>query len=313
MFEEILGRQQMDGFPDPGTREGCRLWLERVLAFYGEDEPRDVDIAIIDQQLPLTEQTADYLYSEFTPPRPRYTPGERPVLEELVAQVVTDGMGEQDKALALMRRCRDNGQHGQIPVGSFTGGSEEELLKRGAKMCNEISRVFACLAQIAGLQARVFCSHMTGHMMNEVLVDGKWWWIDVMKGQYCFNDDGSPASAWDLKRDPSLFDRQKRSVWEDFQFDSPFHPAHPQARALNAAFVQAKCKLCYFKDLEATAIGNYFVADWRECRFGWHTTGSDRGREEVARHALHRLLRRLGWPEFYFDHKQFDGTLKTAD
>ena len=43
MFDEYLGGRQCEGFPDPLTREGCRLWLERVLAYYGDD-PRQVDV-----------------------------------------------------------------------------------------------------------------------------------------------------------------------------------------------------------------------------------------------------------------------------
>jgi hypothetical protein len=313
MFEQYLGRRQREAYADPGTREGWDLWLERVLAAYGEDDPREVDIAIIDGQLPLTAETAGTIYADFTPPKPTYARGDRPALEAVVDATVAADMPDRQKALALMRRCRDNGRHGQIPQDSFWGGSEEDLLRRGAKMCNEISRVFCCLAQIAGLQARVFCSHISGHMMNEVLVDGRWWWMDVMKGLYCFRDDGEPASAWDLFGDPLLFDRQSGRTWADFEFAAPFPPEMPGAREANAAFVQARLRECYFRPNEALAIGNHSVAEWRRFTYPWHTASRDIGRETIARRRMHRLMRRMGWPDAYFDPKLFDGALRTKD
>jgi hypothetical protein len=154
------------------------LWLERVLGVYGEEG--GVDIEIIEGMLALNEKTREHIYEgDFTPKGIPYVRGSRTLLERTVDEAVKGGMTEREKALAIMRRCRDNRDHG-LKGADWYGGSEEELLKRGAIMCNEISRVFVCLCQVAGLRARIMCSHISGHMMAEVEVDGKWWWMDPM-------------------------------------------------------------------------------------------------------------------------------------
>ena len=170
-FAAYRGRKQGAIFADSRTRRGCALWLDRVLGYYGEKG--GVDVEIIDGQLGLCAKTADYLYSDFTPLAVPYVRGSRPLLEQTVAEVVKPRMGEREKALAIMRRCRDNRDKGLAKPDLFCGGTEEELLKRGALMCNEISRVFICLCQVAGLPARVYSAHISGHMMAEVHADGK--------------------------------------------------------------------------------------------------------------------------------------------
>ena len=170
MFESQRGRNQMALIDDPLTRRGCELWLERVLGFYGESG--GVDVEVIDDQIILNAKTVDYLYSEYTPLEIRYQVGSRPVLEAVVAEHVRESMSDREKALALMRRVRDNQDMGLASPGLFSGGTEEELMKRGAIMCNEVSRLYACLCQIAGLPARLHGSHISGHMMTEVYTDG---------------------------------------------------------------------------------------------------------------------------------------------
>jgi len=261
MFEDSMGFNQCRLIEDPLVRKGCELWMQRVLTYYGRDG--GVDVEVIAGQLILNERTAEYIYSEqFTPHKTFYQPGSRPMLERIVEQLTGDLNDDREKALAIMRWVRDNRDRGLRGRYRFDGGTEEELIKRGAIMCNEVSRLYCVLAQIAGLPARLFCSHISGHMMTEVLVDGTWWWIDPMKGMYCYKDDGSPASAWDLKRDPALFERQPRSVWQDCRPVGPFSEHFPE---LNVAYAQAKARHCYFHPKEANAIGNYFV--WEHHRY----------------------------------------------
>jgi hypothetical protein len=105
-----MGRRQGESFSDPRTRLGCKLWLERVLGYYGEKG--GVDIEIIDGQLGICAGTVGFLYDGFTPLRTRYVPGSRPVLERIVADTLSKGMSDRKKVLALMRRCRDARDHG---------------------------------------------------------------------------------------------------------------------------------------------------------------------------------------------------------
>ena len=298
MFDEFMGRNQYKVFDDPSTRRGCQLWLKRVLAYYGDDG--GVDVEIINGQLGLCDKTADYIYSKFTPPEIRYVPGSRPMLEAVVGEVVVEGMSEREKALALMRRCRDNQDMGLARPQLFNGGTEEELLKRGAIMCNEISRVFVCLCQIAGLPARVHCAHISGHMMSEVLVDGKWRWIDSMKGLAPVDEHDEPVSAWDLHNDPRLFERQPKNFWDDCRPPSITFGAE-QLDPRNVAYQMCRNRDCYFHRKEANAVGNYFVWEHDRYTYPWIIDGVDRDTEERARHEAGLNKRKLGWPDYYFD------------
>ena len=311
MFEDKMGFKQAALMPDPLTRKGVEFWLERVLGFYGEDG--GVDVQIIAGQLALTPETREYIYEgDFTPREIPYVPGSRPLLEEALNEVVKPGMSDQEKALAIMRRCRDNRDRG-LKGGNWSGGSEEELLKRGAIMCNEISRVFACLCQIAGLRARCMCSHISGHMMSEVEVDGRWWWVDSMQGVYCFTDAGEPASAWELWQDPTLFERQSKAQMADMRPTGPFSGDFLEAREANVAFRMTKLRDCYFHPKEAVAIGNYFVWEKDKYTFPWFRQAVDPVRLFRARRAEALNRKALGWPDYYFNPYLLDEQLKTRD
>lgn len=310
MFEDQMGRNQMGLMDDPLTKRGCELWLERVLGYYGEDG--GVDVEVIDGQLALTGKTADYIYSDFTPEAIEYVPGSRPMLEAVVAENVRDGMGEREKALALMRRVRDNQDRGLARAGLFHGGDEEDLLKRGANMCNEVSRLFVCLCQIAGLPARLHCAHISGHMMTEVCADRKWQWVDPMKGMAPVNDNDEPASVWELMQDPTLHERQPESYWDDVRPPSLSFGTE-QRDPRNLAFQMARNRDCYFHPKEAVAIGNYCVWQHDKYTYPWHSRSKDPNREERSRHAAAISKRKLGWPDHYFDAKLLDEALKTRE
>lgn len=220
MFEQYMGRNQHLIISDPLTRQGVELWLERVLGYYGDEG--GVDVQIIDGQLILCEQTVEYIYGNFTPLDIKYVPGSRPMLEKLLAESVRPDMSPREQVLAIFRCVRDNRDNGLAGKVAFDGGTEEELVKRGATMCNELARLFIVLCQITGLPARFVGHHISGHATVEVLIDGKWWWMDVQKGMYCLNADGSPASAWQILQDPTIFERQSLQVWSEFRPLGPF-------------------------------------------------------------------------------------------
>lgn len=306
MYENAMGFNQAKLCEDPLSAQGVKFWLDRVLGYYGETGG-GVDVEIIAGQLILNAKTAPYIYgTKFTDQKLRYKKGSRPFLEQTVAEVVKPKMSQREKALALMRRCRDNRDRG-LKGGTWTGGNEEELLKRGAIMCNEIHRVYVCLCQIAGLRARLMGAHISGHMMSEIEVDGRWWWIDCMKGWYCFNDDGSYASVWDLLRDPSLFDRQPKALLKDVRPTGPFTEGGPAANRANVDFMHMKYRHCYFNPREAVCIGNYYAWDTNKYTYPWHTgRGADPDRLFRARLAEAQLRRQLGMPEASGNHYLLD-------
>ncbi len=306
MYEDRMGFQQHQLIDEPLVRKGCELWMQRVLGYYGRTG--GVDVEIVEGQLHLNAGTCGYIYSEkFTPPTTHYQPGSRPMLEKTVADLLAGLDDPRDKALAICRWVRDNRDRGPRHKPRFQGGSEEDLIKRGAIMCNEVSRLYCVLAQIAGLPARVFAAHISGHMMIEVCVAGRWWWMDPMKGMYCYNDDGTVASAWDLRQDPSLFERQDERVWADCRPVGPF--VTEAFDALNRAHAQAKAKECYFHRHEAHAIGNYFVWEHHRYTYPWITEEADPEGLEQARREEFLNRKELGWPEWYFCHYLFDGSL----
>jgi hypothetical protein len=307
MFENARGRRQATLIDDPLTRRGVEYWLERVLGFYGE--AGGVDVEVIEDQIILNAKTKDYLYGDYTPRTLRYVRGSRPMLEAVVAECVRDGMSDRDKALALMRRVRDNQDRGLAKPNLFYGGDEEDLLKRGAIMCNEVSRLYVCLCQIAGLPARLHGVHITGHMMTEVLVDGAWQWVDPMKGMAAVTDRDRPASVWDLVQDPRLFERQPVSFWNDVR--PPFiHFGTEQRDPRNLAHVMANFRDCCFHPREAQALGNYSVWEHGRYTYPWIIEPVDQRRLAEARHqeALNRAA--LGWPAFYHNRYLFDEALK---
>jgi hypothetical protein len=308
MFDDARGRNQARIWDEPFTRRGVELWMERALGFYGD--PGGIETQVIDDQIGLNAKTRAYCYGDFTPLNTdKYVQGSRPLLESVVNEVVTKSMTTRQKALALMIRCRDNHQHGLKRPSLFYGGSEEDLLRRGAQMCNEISRVYACLCQIAGIPARCFSSHISGHMMNEICVDGKWWWIDVMMGLAPVDERDEPVSAWDLHQDPTLFERQPKIVWESFRSCRAV-AGRPADDPVLAGYWMAKYRDCYFNPREAVSLGNLFAWDYQKYTYPWIIDPVNPERLERARRLELQHKRKMGWPDFYFNEYLFDEKLK---
>jgi len=307
-FKDRMGFNQYLLWDNPETREGLANWLERVFGFYGEDRPC-VDIQVIKDQIPLHAKTADYVYSEFTPLDLHYRKGGRPFLEKVLAEIIQTDMSDLDKFLNIMRWCRDNRAESDPRV-QFSGGTEEDLIKRGGAICNEISRVFAVLCQIAGLPARLVCVHIAGHMMAEAYVDGSWSWCDPMKGNYAFLDNGSLASWWDMIQDPLLIDRQEPAVWDDCRppvrglsiGDRSVKPGiDPEIERMRKAGVQARIRDCYLHPEEAAAVGNYFVWDHAKYDYPWILEPADPARVEAAVITENRIRVKRGFPNHYFN------------
>ena len=291
MFEDKMGFDQHLMCDDPDTRQGVLNWVERVWGGYGKDT-KCVDLQIIEGQLILNEKTTDYIYSDFTPLEIKYQPGSRPFLEKVLAEVIKPDMTEREKFLAIMRRCRDNRDDANPRI-QFSGGNEEDLIKRGAIMCNEISRVFVVLCQMSGIPARVVGCHIAGHMMSEAYVDGKWCWCDSMKGMYAQLDDGRLASFWELWQDRSLVDRQPEDVIEDHR---PI--GDPPKELLDYYRRRARISLreCYLHPKEAAAIGNYYAWEQAKYDYPWHTGDGDRVQREKAVIAENTMRMKLGFP-----------------
>jgi len=237
-----------------------------------------VDAVFFNEMVLLCEETADYLYSEYTPLAVSYIPQSRSLLEKIVMQVTKGKNSDKTKLLALMNYVRDISEMHPLPeeirktvskegkpVEStliFYGGTEEELIKKGGSMCNELARVLIILCQIAGIPSRYvghICSfqqdlsipYPSGHGVVEAYIDDKWVYMDI-RGQHFYKDDGNFASTWELINDNSLIDKQSKSVEEMIGKNYSF-----------------KSSRTYFSPNTMTFICNYFVSESDRYEYPW--------------------------------------------
>ncbi|MBN1342976.1 MAG: family 20 glycosylhydrolase [Phycisphaerae bacterium] len=225
-----------------------RLNYDQLHANYGDA----VEFQLRAQQVILCPQTAEFLYTRFTPTTVRYRKGARPELENVVAKATAGCATDKDKALALMRYCRDLYDE-KWYTSEFKnyvyGGTEEQLIAKGEILCECLGRLLVALCEVAGLPGRIVMHDIGGHIAAEILVAGKWAYIDPRCGIYFLLPDGSLASLWDLWHDPELIDRQSDAVKAD------------AARWWTWRERAYKCKTRYFHPNEINGFQNYSLAD----------------------------------------------------
>ena len=147
-------------------------------------------------------------------------------------------------------------------------------------------------------------------MMSEVKVDGKWWWIDSMKGIAPVGDDDQPLSAWELFNDTLLFERQPQYVIDDCRPPSIIFGVD-ERDPRNIAYCLARNRDCYFHPREAAAVGNYYVWEHDKYTYPWQAGHHD---PEAYRQAVmeeNRNRKAAGWPDHYFCADLFDEEIKT--
>lgn len=181
-------------------------------------------------QVLLNQETADWLYTRFTPLTLRYVAGSRPVLERIVARLTRPGMTEQEQVLAILRYAWDGFRQewpllGMKPL-LVLNAREEELLKLGGGQCEDRSRLIICLCQVAGFPARFVSSSSYfqpekgytsrgGHAIVEIFFEGGWAFFDSMCSYYWLKPDGRFASLWELIQNPDLSRTQIEAVLRD--------------------------------------------------------------------------------------------------
>ena len=162
----------------------------------------------VNQMIRLNHETADFLYSDYTPLETHYEPGTRPELERHVAMATCTAKTKRDTAMALMEWiCRKiTCLRGMTTDLTIHGGTEEDFFRRGFGVCNEVSRVFVTLCQVAGIPARM-TFHWTedgrfGHSLAEAYIEGKWTLCDTEIQVTGFDVDGLQANCWELMTQP---------------------------------------------------------------------------------------------------------------
>jgi transglutaminase-like putative cysteine protease len=173
-----------------------------------------VDYVFHDEQIALTPETEAWFYSADAVRLPEYRRGRRRFLEQVVEETTQGCATDRARAMALVRLIGNPEtspyRHRDLKWTPFLGGTEEEVLKKGWRMCNEISRVLAFLCQIAGMPARclfLFTDPLTrvdGHAMTEIFFDGKWNLIEQNLGLLYLMPDGYFASAVEMRDRPEI-------------------------------------------------------------------------------------------------------------
>ncbi|MBN2291008.1 MAG: hypothetical protein JXM70_01205 [Pirellulales bacterium] len=229
----------------------------------------NVEYQLRRQQVILCPQTVDYLYDKFTSLEVRYRRGLRPKLERVVDRLTAECKTQTDKALVLMRFCRDlykkKSWHKKGFADYVYGGTEERMIEKGEQLCECLGRLYVALCEVAGIPGRIVMHDIGGHITAEVHVDGGWAYIDPRCGMYFRKPDGKLASTWELWTDPRLTRNQGDTVMYDV---SP---------RWKWEYRQWKCEAKYFDPREVTGLQNYSLADFE--KYNYETLSEKRVRD----------------------------------
>ena len=232
-------------------RRNCyALHYAQLFANYGDT----VEFQMTRQMIVLDSSNSKLLYGPEGIPQPRYLRNSRPHLEAFIAGVRDGASNEQDIVLAIMRRCRDLHRLDPIPERPWEqwvfGGTEEQLIERGERLCEVMGRLFVALCEIEGIPARRVAHIVGGHYAAEAYVDGHWFYLDPRFGVYFLKPDGTGASVAELLDNPSIIDQQNDAVKAEIVEYSDW-----ETRALS------RCRDLYFTTVEMNGFEYYSLAD----------------------------------------------------
>ncbi|MBE9570178.1 MAG: hypothetical protein IMF11_06110, partial [Proteobacteria bacterium] len=180
-----------------------------------------------------------------------YQKGSHPFLEEVVDGITSNCKNNREKALRLMRFCRDLYKRNITKDFSLYiyGGTEEELVEKPEELCECLGRLMVALCEIAGIPGRIVMHDIGGHITSETYIEGKWAYIDPRCGIYCLKPDGTFASTWEIWQNPELLRSQsevvKADVSERFTWEERVW----------------KCEKMYFHPREVNGFENYSLKD----------------------------------------------------
>ncbi len=169
-----------------------------------------VDWLLAQTMMRLCSETADFLYSSFTPLEVKYQQGSRPQLESIVAGLRSKNDGHEALLAGIVELTRELGDRAEQDLQKMRiGGTEEDIIRRGSDWCTDVARVACVLCQVAGFPSRIvnlfnLDQAYSGHVITEVWRSAKWGALDANTAVVYRLPDGSPASVWELMNDPAL-------------------------------------------------------------------------------------------------------------
>lgn len=126
-------------------------------------------------------------------------------MDQIVAAVrkLPGGNSPEELAYKLWLFVRDNGYHRYPFSGElWTNDTWATLNSLGWGFCSNFAAVYLKIAEAMGLEARVW--GLSGHVVPEVRVNGRWQMYDPDLGVYYYNADGWVAGVEELAASPSL-------------------------------------------------------------------------------------------------------------
>lgn len=127
--------------------------------------------------------------------------------EAILEEILTQGMSDRDKALAIWSFIKDNRYHDSPAHRDIeTHDPVRYLNVYGYGYCDDSATVFQALAEASGLRARVW--ELSGHVVPEVYFGGGWHVLDPDGEVYYLEDDGRTiASVQTLQQRPDIIRR----------------------------------------------------------------------------------------------------------
>ena len=229
--------------------------------------PGSVDRVLAGRMVRLCTETADYLYTGYSPTCTRYDKGSRPLLERYVADAGASQGPSADRVASIVDFCRSLEERAVANLGGMRfGGTEEQIVARGSDWCTDVARVACAMCQVAGVPARLvslfnLSQAYSGHQFIEAFNEGVWGAVDPLDGVLYRRPDGRQATTWELMND----DRLVRGNWQE---QSSFF-ADP-------------------RQFEAAAIVNYPI--WRASSFDYMVSSLN----DYTRRVLE--MANAGWP-----------------
>ncbi len=227
--------------------------------------PGSVDRELARAMVRLCRETADHLYSSFTPLEIHYEPGSRPQIERVLGEVVPAGAPAEvvlSRIVAYTQGLGDRAEHDLQRM--RLGGTEEQIIERGSDWCTDVARVACVLCQVAGLPCRIanlfnLDGAYSGHVIVEAYRAGTWGAADPLTGVVYRQPSGQPATVWDLMRALKLVAAH--------QGPGAFYTTPEQFRA--AGIANYFCWQSEAYDYSITGLNTYYLSILKMSSRGW--------------------------------------------